>query len=86
MRKPTAPRTRKTTNARSGADDQGLIANATKGRLSAGTESVVDNHSHRTCQSVAGDVTTFQISPQDKPPLLARSPEGPRDSGPHPST
>ena len=47
MRKKTAPRTRKQNNASSCAK-MGLIANDKPSRQSAGTESIVDNRSHRT--------------------------------------
>jgi hypothetical protein len=48
MRKKTVPRTRKQNKASSCGKPKGLIANDTTCAQSAGTESVVDNRSHRT--------------------------------------
>jgi hypothetical protein len=48
MRKKTVPRTRKQNKASSCGKQKGLIANDQKRRQSAGTESILDNRSHRT--------------------------------------
>jgi hypothetical protein len=52
MRKPAAPRTRTLPHA-SARESEGLIGKAPDGRQSAGTESVLDNRSHRTTQVLA---------------------------------
>jgi hypothetical protein len=48
MRKKTVPRTRKQNKASSCGYAKGLIANDTTCAPSAGTESILDNRSHRT--------------------------------------
>jgi hypothetical protein len=48
MRKKTVPRTRKQNKASSCGKEKGLIANDKTCAQSAGTESILDNRSHRT--------------------------------------
>jgi hypothetical protein len=48
MRKKTVPRIRKQNKASSCGNSKGLIANDQPCAQSAGTESVLDNRSHRT--------------------------------------
>jgi len=61
MRKKTAPRSRKPNQA-SASGKKGLIANDHNRRHSAGTQSAIDNHSHRTFNGLRRPGAHRQVS------------------------
>jgi hypothetical protein len=75
MRKKTVPRTRKQNKASSSAKSKGLIANDRKSRQSAGTESILDNRSHRTPKG--------KLPAQPAPSHLTCDEQSPAPSLPH---